>query len=360
MRFFLSSILLFTLLPGAFLFADLEAVKSFENPSGEVFLADPHFFDFSADGQLYVLERNQSMVHYWSKDGKYLGHFGKEGNGPGELYSPRLIQASHGKVWIWSRNGKFSVYDQKGKWIKDFRGPSHQLRRFAVLNEHLFLIAYQRQEKAGETFMYVRLLNGKGKPGKVLKRTQNNMFLKPIEGEDGGRIKAYGPEVDMTTTKDGNTWFGFSQESKLYKVDAKGKIVDTKIMKFKTGKISDQERTDFESIVFPGPDGKLFTLKDMPNLSISYDFDKSYYTHLLLKDQSLAAILTPVSGNDQHKGYFIGSYYLYDFPSSDIQGRGDFRLSDDALVLFVNGRAMKFSTNDAGEYLIQEISLKTN
>ena len=359
MHFLLSSILCFALLPLDAPQTELKVVKTFEPPSGSVFLADPHFFDFSATGDLYVLDRNQSKVHRWSKEGKYLGHFAGEGNGPGELYSPRLIQASHGKIWVWSRNGKFSVFDEDGKWIRDFRGPAIQLRRFAVLNGHLLLVAYQRQEKAGETFVYVRLMNDKGKPGKVLKSIKNEMFLRPVEGEDGGRIKAYGPEVDITTNQQGDTWFGFSQEPTLYKVNSKGDIVETKTMTFKTGRITGQEREDFEAIVFPGPDGKLFTLKDMPNLSISYDYDKSYYTHLYLKDNTLAAVLTPVSGNDQHKGYFIGSYYLYDFSSGDVKGRGSYRFNDDTLVLFVNGRAMKFSTGENGEFLIEEVALKS-
>ena len=358
MNVLMSSLMLLSFMTESYKTSDLVTVKTFEPAQGDVFLADPHFFDFSDDGRLYILERNEPRVHHWAADGTYKGHFAKEGNGPGELYSPRMIHVSKDKVWVWNRNNKFSVFRLDGTWIRDFRGPNAQIRRFAVLDDNLLLIAYQTQQASGDTYVFFELINGKGKRQKTLKKIKNEMFLRPVQDEDGGRIKAYGPELDITTNAKGETWFGFSQERKLYRIDNKGEIVETREVTFKTGPITDIERHDFESISFPGPNGKVFTLKDMPNLSISYDFEKSYYTHLFLKDGTLATVLTPASGNDQHKGYFIGSYYLYDWASGEVKGRGNYRMPEDALVLIANGRALKLTTDESGDYVIEEIVLK--
>jgi hypothetical protein len=69
--------------------------------------------EFSAEGELYVLDGQASEVRVFGRNGEYLRSFGRVGQGPGELNRPMgMTFDSRGILWVmnWG-NGRYSGYD---------------------------------------------------------------------------------------------------------------------------------------------------------------------------------------------------------------------------------------------------------
>lgn len=68
-------------------------------------------------GKVYYLDHKQSKVYMYSLGGKFLGSFGRRGEGPGEFKMIWNIHTLHDKVIV-PITGKYMVFSQKGEFIK--------------------------------------------------------------------------------------------------------------------------------------------------------------------------------------------------------------------------------------------------
>lgn len=321
-------------------------------------LIDPHFFDFSPDGELYLVERLNPRIHRWSKEGKYLGNFSKEGQGPGELQSPQLIYVTDDEVWVYDRpTALFSVFTREGKFQKTVPYMVGRVRRFAVVNDQYILAGYLFRDKNPRDEFH--LLDHEGNSVKLLKSIKNEMFLTPAEGDDSFHIKAYGPELDIFSDKKGSFWFGFSQEKTIYKMNNQGQIVDKINLDFRTTEPTDPEKEAIKRMRFTGDRGEVFSLKYMKNLKMHYDYKKAYYTHFMITGNKAVAVLTPISGTDMQKGYNEGSYTVMEFKDRGKPlAAGSYRFPEDVQLWYNNGRMVGafFDENDA--FVIKEFTFR--
>ncbi len=86
--------------------------------NGDIFVADGHLGDNS----------NQRIVKF-TKDGKFIKTWGRNGTGPGEFDGPHAIAMdSQGRVFVADRsNNRIQIFDQDGKFLdqwKQFSRPS--------------------------------------------------------------------------------------------------------------------------------------------------------------------------------------------------------------------------------------------
>jgi hypothetical protein len=75
---------------------------------------------FDADGNVLVLDYKLCCVKRFTPDGAYLGSFGREGEGPGELRGAgEMTVTANGSIVIYeSLNRRFSVFDARGGHLK--------------------------------------------------------------------------------------------------------------------------------------------------------------------------------------------------------------------------------------------------
>ena len=78
-------------------------------PNGEILVAEGHGSD------------NARIVRL-TKDGKYIGEFGKKGTGPGEFDQPHaLAMDSTGRLFVGDRsNNRIQILDQSGKFLEEW------------------------------------------------------------------------------------------------------------------------------------------------------------------------------------------------------------------------------------------------
>jgi DNA-binding beta-propeller fold protein YncE len=163
-------------------------------PNGDVFIADGHRDSNTA--AIY----NSRIVHF-SKDGKYIGEFGKPGTGQGEMREPHSIAFdSRGRLFVADRvNNRIQIFDQSGKYLDtwtQFGRPSG----IAISADDTIYVADSESGPdtgAKENFQFRKGIRiGSARTGKVASFIEDQ---EPIRAEHSG---AEGVGVDA----EGNVW----------------------------------------------------------------------------------------------------------------------------------------------------------
>jgi hypothetical protein len=84
---------------------------------------EPNSFAVDLDERIYVLDRRNSRVQCFSKEGKFILSFGRYGQGPGELskYAEIIRILEDQNIYIIDLSRKINVYDRNGKFIKSMK-----------------------------------------------------------------------------------------------------------------------------------------------------------------------------------------------------------------------------------------------
>jgi len=328
--------------------------------SGEEYISFPYSMSFAPDGRFFVVDRANARVLTWNSDGSFDKGFGKKGQGPAELADPVKIHATDDALYIWENRQLIKIFDHQGNHEKTISVPGLSARNFAVLNDDLFLLGARSQfETRQEPSMSFELRNGKGELIKRLKSFPNEAILTPPEGSNNFHIKAFAPEIDIQQGPEGRWFFGFSQNKTLYEINTSGEIVDEQVYEIPTGPPSEAEKEVVMGMTFTLPNGQTIALAKLPNMRISFDHDKAYWTNFLIKGDKVAFVLTPIGTTDSvGNGYASASYTINDFSSGELLSRGRYAFPTDSVVLYRNGRAVAFVLDEEGEYTIHEITLK--
>ena len=84
-------------------------------------LSDNHDVVLVSPEAACVTESFEYRVICRTRDGVTVGAFGRKGEGPGELLSPRIVRQSHGRVAAWDvRLGRVSVFEPDGTAVSEF------------------------------------------------------------------------------------------------------------------------------------------------------------------------------------------------------------------------------------------------
>jgi LSD1 subclass zinc finger protein len=74
-------------------------------------------------GNIYVLDRNTSMVFRFAPDGRFINRFGGRGEQPGQIFSPHNIAIDgQGRVYVSDTFRSVHVFDGGGRYIDSFGG----------------------------------------------------------------------------------------------------------------------------------------------------------------------------------------------------------------------------------------------
>jgi hypothetical protein len=98
------------------------------NPSPHVLLED---------GTLYILDARVTRAHRFSREGAYLGSFGRQGQGPGEFFVLQDLVYDEGRLYTNDPfNRRITVMDLEGKMLESRQFPDATPRSRFVIPYH--------------------------------------------------------------------------------------------------------------------------------------------------------------------------------------------------------------------------------
>ena len=98
------------------------------------------------NGHIFVADHNNSQIHVYDKQRKYIRSFGQQGSGDGQLYSPIGIAVDHGnRLYIGNySNNRIEVFEIEGTFVRQI-GAGHLSAPYGVTvhNKHVFVAEYR-------------------------------------------------------------------------------------------------------------------------------------------------------------------------------------------------------------------------
>lgn len=75
----------------------------------------------NSNGEILVLDRGYVCIHRFSEDGAYLGRFGGEGEGPGDMRNPSALAIGpNDEIYVAGLSARVVIYDAEGVPLGDF------------------------------------------------------------------------------------------------------------------------------------------------------------------------------------------------------------------------------------------------
>ena len=125
-------------------------------PNGDIFVADGHG------------GKSNARIVKFSKDGKFIKTWGKQGSGPGEFDTPHnLAMDSNGRLFVADRgNSRIQIFDQDGMFLSEWRQFGRPSGVFIDRKDVLYAADTQSDEKTNPGYKRgIRI--GSVKDGKV-------------------------------------------------------------------------------------------------------------------------------------------------------------------------------------------------
>jgi hypothetical protein len=119
---------------------------------GELESKDPDFqfvrpmsADEDSAGNLFILDDKESCVKKFSAERKFMGRFGRAGQGPGEFEYPTSVKvAADGRLVVSTMSSEFHIFENDGTFIGQFRLPRYRGINPAVFgSDHIVAYAFQ-------------------------------------------------------------------------------------------------------------------------------------------------------------------------------------------------------------------------
>ena len=340
---------------------NIQVIKEYQNPEtvSEESIINPYSIDFSADGRLYMADRNNHRILVWGADGRFLHAFGKNGEGPGEIAWPLCIAVSGREVWVYDGTRRFHRFDLDGKFINALKVSTHYPRVFAPIDEKRALLGSRLiNGETGNHTMEFNLIDIETRQFTLVKSWENNTILRVHDNNDV-RWKAFGDDIDVQKGENGETYFGFSQDPNIYQYHDDGRLESVVKLRVPKIKINDQDREYLANMSFPSNNGGRFTYADLPNWRWDFSQTKAPYTHFLIKGDRALLVLTPLGSiSGVGAGYYEASYFIVNRKTGKPIQKGTYTFSQDSVVLFKRGRIIAFVLDEEGEYAVKELKIE--
>ncbi len=136
-------------------FASDVKIIQFENTPKSL-LGNVHDIQLTSN-YIFVKHSGNTLITQFSRDGKYIRHFGKLGRGPKEYALCRIfsIDEANQRIYIhtnWTR--KILVYNFDGEYIKTIKYPAVE-RLYNVWSHDSLLVSFTEQNSGSDPFLFI-------------------------------------------------------------------------------------------------------------------------------------------------------------------------------------------------------------
>jgi len=209
-------------------------------------LAEVGFFVVADNGRIYTTDIKDRKVKVFDVDGNYVGQIGREGQGPGELGIPSVIQLTPDNELMIedATNQRVSFFTLDGEFVKEM-----SLAKSGALGLTTLMLDKKgnfagRQIGLEEQQMYMEL--------KKFDQELNPLFS-IAKTEFAIPNPAAGTKMDIMEfiqvymfDSAGNLMYGVNKDYEIQKYDAEGKLFLSIQKDYKPVKVTEEDIADFE------------------------------------------------------------------------------------------------------------------
>lgn len=222
-----------------------EIILNFSFPTEEmvekdVYLKDAFALSADRDDNIYVIEKKQSIILKFNKDGKFLKKIGSRGQGPGDLLEPRDVKFdSEGNIVILEGgNRRIQFLNSEGQYIKSFK-IFKSYRAFEIYKGNIFLTTFEKI-KEGKLIDVIDMKGG-FKVSIVDQLDLGDIVEKQWQSIPIGNLISINAKGEIFTA-----WEIFSE---IHKYSSNGKFLNK--MKIQYPKIIDKSRYNYKLLKNP-------------------------------------------------------------------------------------------------------------
>jgi hypothetical protein len=321
-----------------------------------VYMQRPAGIEFDANGRFYIVDLAARVIFVWEKDGSFLTHFGKKGEGPGEF---SFIGRSGARGFVTVLDDRIYVYDGASSQLHEFtldyqfvsarilRGIGGRTNYFSMTRDRTILLW---QQTSG-TEVPTQELSLYDDENLELIKTFYKFEDKTYEAfrKDGQISKyiihAYAPGITMFCDPAQNEILvGETDKAQFTVFNAKGKKVRTVRFKPLNNDITEDDIEQYNNLPF---------VRNNPDFyQISFPDKKPFYQVVmpLAGDRYLVYSATVISRDVtglvlNREGERIGGFHYACGESGGIYG--------------ARGRVVAIQTDEEGDFIIQELNFDT-
>jgi len=278
--------------------------------------------DVDKKGNIFILDRANSRIQNYDRNGHFLMTIGRKGQGPGEFQYLGWAFIDSENILYVSQGRSISVFDINGIFIRSIPLET-QIGSFGITSDGK-IIATTSTVVATKITDDIVLFDSLGKKLKTLASFPNPR-VKPASGVALGARNRVAPYLSYCPLNEKQGVYGFSSEYKIYLIDSSGNnksiIEKDEIPAPLTNK--DKERTLDAEIDYFKKNGILLSKKEIAK-TYPFPSHKPFYNSPLQTDDRGNIYVTRIDADSGKKNPFsydlfsIKGYFLYKIILSEV------------------------------------------
>lgn len=190
--------------------SDITIGQDTEEPEGITFkyLLPYGCIDVDTSGNIYVLDSGVHKVFILDSQGRYLKHFGKKGQGPGEFQTPSCMKIMpDGKINIVDNgNRKIIQFDSNGNYIGGISLTNYPSLARPMIDPEGGILGMYDEFEPRTTLALIRIPPNYIEPAFYFKSIESRPIF------DGNSINLFFPQFEFTVSTKGYIIWGFQDK----------------------------------------------------------------------------------------------------------------------------------------------------
>ncbi len=175
------------------------------------------------DGSFFIAATTEHCLYRFSPEGKFIGKYGQEGQGPGDLYFPgdlSVLDSRHLVIGEYATSRRVSLFDLEGNFIKLLKTDRNAATTVALRDNKIAYTTFEFGPMESQIQEFTTIIVVKDvETGEEVAIDEFRSQRKFIRSEGGrGFMTAGSGEMIITPTRDGNLLVGVTMfdELKIY------------------------------------------------------------------------------------------------------------------------------------------------
>ncbi|MFC2157663.1 6-bladed beta-propeller [Acidobacteriota bacterium] len=203
-------------------------------------LTDIRNFDVDSEGKIFISNprAQENSIFIVDAEGGLISVFGRGGQGPGELQSPRELSISDQDEVFITDTGKVIIYNNTGEFLKDIRIDIDYQRIIPISGDRYLAIAVKLNDDLSQSFEVILCSSG----------------MEELKVLDSSKIESFktGPKVNIIPTlvhwetSNNRIFTGNTEEYEIRVFDFNGELVNTIRKEHVAVSLSEETRARYE------------------------------------------------------------------------------------------------------------------